>query len=169
MFRCLTSNLSYQTIHLKGLNRAVQEVSRHLAFSLFCLNFNVWTNWLRPHSQILWVCPMLKTSTTTCAWVWLSPGCLLTIVWWYVCSDHVWSLLFLQIQFLSFCLAIYRDTGFDGRPLKVSSPVLQMCGPLWGQRCGDQIFYPGICAKMNSLFQPQAAFSPAIQCKIWPI
>uniref|UniRef100_A0AAQ4RIY4 Integrin subunit alpha 2 n=1 Tax=Gasterosteus aculeatus aculeatus TaxID=481459 RepID=A0AAQ4RIY4_GASAC len=40
---------------------------------------------------------------------------------------------------------------------------LMMCGPLWGQRCGDQIFYPGICAKMNSLFQPQAAFSPAIQ------
>ncbi|XP_037339526.2 integrin alpha-2 [Pungitius pungitius] len=38
-----------------------------------------------------------------------------------------------------------------------------MCGPLWGQRCGDQIFYPGICAKMNSLFQPQAAFSPAVQ------
>ncbi|KAM8886795.1 integrin alpha-2 isoform 2-T2 [Spinachia spinachia] len=40
---------------------------------------------------------------------------------------------------------------------------LMMCGPLWGQSCGDQIFYPGICSKMNSLFQPQASFSPAIQ------
>lgn len=43
---------------------------------------------------------------------------------------------------------------------------LMMCGPLWGQQCGDQDFYPGICAKMNPLFQPQPAFSPAIQsCK----
>ncbi|KAM4577268.1 integrin alpha-2 [Odontesthes bonariensis] len=37
------------------------------------------------------------------------------------------------------------------------------CGPLWGQQCGDQNFYPGICAKLNPLFQPQPAFSPAIQ------
>lgn len=43
---------------------------------------------------------------------------------------------------------------------------LMMCGPLWGQQCGDQDFYPGICAKMNPLFQPQPAFSPAVQsCK----
>ncbi|XP_054895470.1 integrin alpha-2 [Poeciliopsis prolifica] len=38
-----------------------------------------------------------------------------------------------------------------------------MCGPLWGQQCGDQNFYPGICAKLNPVFQPQPAFSPAIQ------
>uniref|UniRef100_A0A3Q2P079 Integrin subunit alpha 2 n=1 Tax=Fundulus heteroclitus TaxID=8078 RepID=A0A3Q2P079_FUNHE len=38
-----------------------------------------------------------------------------------------------------------------------------MCGPLWGQRCGDQNFYPGICSKLNALFQPQPAFSPAVQ------
>ncbi|XP_027889909.1 integrin alpha-2 [Xiphophorus couchianus] len=38
-----------------------------------------------------------------------------------------------------------------------------MCGPLWGQQCGDQNFYPGICSKLNPLFQPQPAFSPAIQ------
>uniref|UniRef100_A0A8C2WPL7 Integrin subunit alpha 2 n=1 Tax=Cyclopterus lumpus TaxID=8103 RepID=A0A8C2WPL7_CYCLU len=43
---------------------------------------------------------------------------------------------------------------------------LMMCGPLWGQRCGDQIFYPGICARLSPLFQPQPAFSPAIQ---WPM
>lgn len=41
-----------------------------------------------------------------------------------------------------------------------------MCGPLWGQQCGNQDFYPGICAKLNPLFQPQAAFSPAVQSKI---
>ncbi|XP_068461360.1 integrin alpha-2 [Clinocottus analis] len=40
---------------------------------------------------------------------------------------------------------------------------LMTCAPLWGQRCGDQIFYPGICSRMNPLFQPQAAFSPAVQ------
>ncbi|XP_028434288.1 integrin alpha-2 isoform X2 [Perca flavescens] len=40
---------------------------------------------------------------------------------------------------------------------------LMMCGPLWGQLCGDQDFYPGICAKMSPLFQPQPAFSPAVQ------
>ncbi|KAM4579124.1 integrin alpha-2 isoform 1-T1 [Fundulus diaphanus] len=38
-----------------------------------------------------------------------------------------------------------------------------MCGPLWGQQCGDQNFYPGICSKLNALFQPQPAFSPAVQ------
>ncbi|XP_015238105.1 PREDICTED: integrin alpha-2 [Cyprinodon variegatus] len=38
-----------------------------------------------------------------------------------------------------------------------------MCGPLWGQRCGDQNFYPGICSKLSALFQPQPAFSPAVQ------
>uniref|UniRef100_A0A3B4AF28 VWFA domain-containing protein n=1 Tax=Periophthalmus magnuspinnatus TaxID=409849 RepID=A0A3B4AF28_9GOBI len=37
------------------------------------------------------------------------------------------------------------------------------CGPLWAQRCGDQDFYPGICTKMSPLFQPQPAFSPAVQ------
>ncbi|XP_035513525.1 integrin alpha-2 [Morone saxatilis] len=40
---------------------------------------------------------------------------------------------------------------------------LMMCGPLWGQKCGNQDFYPGICAKLNPLFQPQPAFSPAVQ------
>ncbi|XP_054466654.1 integrin alpha-2-like [Anoplopoma fimbria] len=40
---------------------------------------------------------------------------------------------------------------------------LMMCGPLWGQRCGDQNFYPGICARMSPLFKPQPAFSPAVQ------
>ncbi|KAM9360202.1 integrin alpha-2 [Symphorus nematophorus] len=40
---------------------------------------------------------------------------------------------------------------------------LMMCGPLWGQQCGTQDFYPGICAKMSPLFQPQPAFSPAVQ------
>lgn len=44
--------------------------------------------------------------------------------------------------------------------------LIQMCGPLWGQQCGNQDFYPGICAKLNPLFQPQAAFSPAVQSKI---
>ncbi|XP_040898794.1 integrin alpha-2-like [Toxotes jaculatrix] len=40
---------------------------------------------------------------------------------------------------------------------------LMTCGPLWGQLCGTQDFYPGVCAKMNPLFQPQPAFSPAVQ------
>ncbi|XP_042278207.1 integrin alpha-2 [Thunnus maccoyii] len=40
---------------------------------------------------------------------------------------------------------------------------LMMCGPLWAQQCGNQDFYPGICAKLNPLFQPQPAFSPAVQ------
>uniref|UniRef100_A0A8P4GFE7 Integrin subunit alpha 2 n=1 Tax=Dicentrarchus labrax TaxID=13489 RepID=A0A8P4GFE7_DICLA len=40
---------------------------------------------------------------------------------------------------------------------------LMMCGPLWGQKCGTQDFYPGICAKLNPLFRPQPAFSPAVQ------
>uniref|UniRef100_A0A7N8YLU0 Integrin subunit alpha 2 n=1 Tax=Mastacembelus armatus TaxID=205130 RepID=A0A7N8YLU0_9TELE len=40
---------------------------------------------------------------------------------------------------------------------------LMTCGPLWGQQCGSQYFYPGICAKLSPLFQPQPAFSPAIQ------
>nr|XP_043882828.1 integrin alpha-2 [Solea senegalensis] len=40
---------------------------------------------------------------------------------------------------------------------------LMVCGPLWGQLCGSQNFYPGVCAKMNPLFQPQPAFSPAVQ------
>ncbi|KAM6931364.1 integrin alpha-2 [Xenentodon cancila] len=38
-----------------------------------------------------------------------------------------------------------------------------MCAPLWGQQCGDQNFYPGICANLNPLFEPQPAFSPAVQ------
>ncbi|XP_028314428.1 integrin alpha-2 isoform X2 [Gouania willdenowi] len=40
---------------------------------------------------------------------------------------------------------------------------LMMCGPLWGQLCGSQDFYPGICAKLNPLFQLQPAFAPALQ------
>uniref|UniRef100_A0A3Q1JBA9 VWFA domain-containing protein n=1 Tax=Anabas testudineus TaxID=64144 RepID=A0A3Q1JBA9_ANATE len=40
---------------------------------------------------------------------------------------------------------------------------LMMCGPLWGQLCGSQDFYPGICAKMGPLFSLQPAFSPAVQ------
>uniref|UniRef100_A0A8C6SAP5 Integrin, alpha 2 (CD49B, alpha 2 subunit of VLA-2 receptor), tandem duplicate 2 n=1 Tax=Neogobius melanostomus TaxID=47308 RepID=A0A8C6SAP5_9GOBI len=37
------------------------------------------------------------------------------------------------------------------------------CGPLWAQRCGSEDFYPGICTKLSPLFQPQPAFSPAVQ------
>uniref|UniRef100_A0A3P9I6V9 Integrin, alpha 2 (CD49B, alpha 2 subunit of VLA-2 receptor), tandem duplicate 2 n=1 Tax=Oryzias latipes TaxID=8090 RepID=A0A3P9I6V9_ORYLA len=40
---------------------------------------------------------------------------------------------------------------------------LLMCGPLWGQQCGDQNYYPGVCAKLDALFQPQPAFSDAVQ------
>ncbi|KAG7221391.1 hypothetical protein INR49_017267 [Caranx melampygus] len=40
---------------------------------------------------------------------------------------------------------------------------LMTCGPLWGQLCGSQDFYPGICSKMDPLFKPQPAFSPAVQ------
>ncbi|XP_030594293.1 integrin alpha-2 [Archocentrus centrarchus] len=40
---------------------------------------------------------------------------------------------------------------------------LMMCGPLWGQNCGTQNFYPGICARLDPLFQPQPAISPAVQ------
>ncbi|XP_034548803.1 integrin alpha-2 [Notolabrus celidotus] len=40
---------------------------------------------------------------------------------------------------------------------------LMMCGPLWGQQCGNQDFYPGVCARLSPLFQPQPAFSPAVQ------
>uniref|UniRef100_A0A8C5H128 VWFA domain-containing protein n=1 Tax=Gouania willdenowi TaxID=441366 RepID=A0A8C5H128_GOUWI len=40
---------------------------------------------------------------------------------------------------------------------------IPMCGPLWGQLCGSQDFYPGICAKLNPLFQLQPAFAPALQ------
>ncbi|XP_017267704.1 integrin alpha-2 [Kryptolebias marmoratus] len=49
---------------------------------------------------------------------------------------------------------------------RMSSVVISdfmTCGPLWGQQCGDQNFYPGICAKLNPLFQLQPAFSPAVQ------
>uniref|UniRef100_A0A3P8X0X0 Integrin subunit alpha 2 n=1 Tax=Cynoglossus semilaevis TaxID=244447 RepID=A0A3P8X0X0_CYNSE len=38
-----------------------------------------------------------------------------------------------------------------------------LCGPLWGQLCGQLNYYPGICAKMNPLFRTQPAFSPAVQ------
>uniref|UniRef100_A0A3Q3WBF3 VWFA domain-containing protein n=1 Tax=Mola mola TaxID=94237 RepID=A0A3Q3WBF3_MOLML len=38
-----------------------------------------------------------------------------------------------------------------------------MCGPLWGQKCGNQDFHPGICARISPLFQPGPAFSPAVQ------
>ncbi|KAM8866213.1 integrin alpha-2 [Synchiropus picturatus] len=37
------------------------------------------------------------------------------------------------------------------------------CGPLWSQLCGSQDFYPGVCATLSPLFQPQPAFSPAVQ------
>ncbi|XP_068615862.1 integrin alpha-2-like [Brachionichthys hirsutus] len=40
---------------------------------------------------------------------------------------------------------------------------LMVCGPVWGQQCGSQNFYPGVCTKMSPLFQPQPAFSPAVQ------
>ncbi|XP_060928114.1 integrin alpha-2 [Limanda limanda] len=40
---------------------------------------------------------------------------------------------------------------------------LMTCGPLWGQLCGNQNFYPGLCAKLSPLFKPQPAFSPAVQ------
>ncbi|XP_074525395.1 integrin alpha-2 [Halichoeres trimaculatus] len=40
---------------------------------------------------------------------------------------------------------------------------LMMCGPLWGQQCGNQDFYPGVCSKLSPMFQPQPAFSPAVQ------
>uniref|UniRef100_A0A3Q3GKU1 Integrin, alpha 2 (CD49B, alpha 2 subunit of VLA-2 receptor), tandem duplicate 2 n=1 Tax=Labrus bergylta TaxID=56723 RepID=A0A3Q3GKU1_9LABR len=42
-------------------------------------------------------------------------------------------------------------------------PSAMMCGPLWGQQCGNQDFYPGICANLSPLFRPQPAFSPAVQ------
>ncbi|XP_041644456.1 integrin alpha-2-like [Cheilinus undulatus] len=44
-----------------------------------------------------------------------------------------------------------------------SASGLMMCAPIWGQQCGNQDFYPGICAKLSPLFQPQPAFSPALQ------
>uniref|UniRef100_A0A8D3DXQ9 Integrin subunit alpha 2 n=1 Tax=Scophthalmus maximus TaxID=52904 RepID=A0A8D3DXQ9_SCOMX len=47
--------------------------------------------------------------------------------------------------------------------LLLCSSHMQMCGPLWGQLCGTQDFYPGICAKLSPLFAPQPAFSPAVQ------
>ncbi|XP_077417708.1 integrin alpha-2 [Vanacampus margaritifer] len=40
---------------------------------------------------------------------------------------------------------------------------LMTCGPLWAQKCGDQNYYPGICSRLNPLFQPQPAFAPAVQ------
>ncbi|RVE67947.1 hypothetical protein OJAV_G00086900 [Oryzias javanicus] len=40
---------------------------------------------------------------------------------------------------------------------------LLTCGPLWGQQCGDQNFYPGVCAKLDAKFQLQPAFSDAVQ------
>ncbi|XP_054630091.1 integrin alpha-2 [Dunckerocampus dactyliophorus] len=40
---------------------------------------------------------------------------------------------------------------------------LMTCGPLWAQQCGDQNYYPGICARLSPLLQHQPAFSPAIQ------
>uniref|UniRef100_A0A8C2G283 VWFA domain-containing protein n=1 Tax=Cyprinus carpio TaxID=7962 RepID=A0A8C2G283_CYPCA len=41
--------------------------------------------------------------------------------------------------------------------------TLMTCGPLWGQRCGSQYFYPGVCADVSPQFTLQAAFSPAVQ------
>lgn len=43
--------------------------------------------------------------------------------------------------------------------------LLQTCGPLWGQQCGSQYFYPGVCARLSPLFKPEPAFSPAVQSK----
>ncbi|XP_034026645.1 integrin alpha-2-like [Thalassophryne amazonica] len=40
---------------------------------------------------------------------------------------------------------------------------VMVCGPLWAQQCGSENFYPGICSEINPLFQPQPAFSPALQ------
>ncbi|KTG31954.1 hypothetical protein cypCar_00040577 [Cyprinus carpio] len=41
--------------------------------------------------------------------------------------------------------------------------TLMTCGPLWGQHCGSQYFYPGVCADVSPQFTLQAAFSPAVQ------
>ncbi|XP_067378080.1 integrin alpha-2 isoform X1 [Channa argus] len=56
-----------------------------------------------------------------------------------------------------------NDNMSLGLTLTRTASDLMMCGPLWGQLCGSQDFYPGICAKMSPLFQPQPAFSPAVQ------
>uniref|UniRef100_UPI003AAFEBDC integrin alpha-2 isoform X2 n=1 Tax=Centroberyx gerrardi TaxID=166262 RepID=UPI003AAFEBDC len=40
---------------------------------------------------------------------------------------------------------------------------LMTCGPLWAQQCGSQDYYPGVCAEIDPLFNPQPAFSPAVQ------
>ncbi|XP_067084034.1 integrin alpha-2-like [Osmerus mordax] len=37
------------------------------------------------------------------------------------------------------------------------------CGPLWGQQCGSQIYYPGACVEVSPLFKPHPAFSPSVQ------
>uniref|UniRef100_A0A8C6P4F1 Integrin subunit alpha 2 n=1 Tax=Nothobranchius furzeri TaxID=105023 RepID=A0A8C6P4F1_NOTFU len=52
-----------------------------------------------------------------------------------------------------------------GLTLKRMPPINDFltCGPLWGQQCGDQTFYPGVCVKLDSLLNVQPAFSPAVQ------
>ncbi|KAM6984667.1 integrin alpha-2 [Aplochiton taeniatus] len=46
-------------------------------------------------------------------------------------------------------------TGTDGGFLT--------CGPLWAQKCGNQYYYPGVCAEVSPLFKPLPAFAPALQ------
>ncbi|XP_026043811.1 integrin alpha-2 [Astatotilapia calliptera] len=55
---------------------------------------------------------------------------------------------------MSLGLTLTRTPGDNG---------LTTCGPLWGQQCGTQNFYPGVCAKLDPVFRPQPAFSPAVQ------
>uniref|UniRef100_I3KA01 Integrin subunit alpha 2 n=1 Tax=Oreochromis niloticus TaxID=8128 RepID=I3KA01_ORENI len=55
---------------------------------------------------------------------------------------------------MSLGLTLTRTPGENG---------LTTCGPLWGQQCGTQNFYPGVCAKLDPVFRPQPAFAPAVQ------
>ncbi|XP_024131045.1 integrin alpha-2 [Oryzias melastigma] len=50
-----------------------------------------------------------------------------------------------------------------GLTLTPMNAGLLTCGPLWGQQCGDQNFYPGVCAKLDATFKLQSAFSDAVQ------
>lgn len=88
------------------------------------------------------------------------------------------SLLFTVVIYSSFLLHIRHKSLLSA--FKVSDKLsitglclcglqAQMCGPLWGQKCGNQDFHPGICARISPLFQPGPAFSPAVQSKtgVW--
>ncbi|KAM9455559.1 integrin alpha-2 [Clarias gariepinus] len=55
---------------------------------------------------------------------------------------------------MSLGLTLMRSTKTSG---------FMTCGPLWAQSCGNQYFYPGVCAEVSPLFAPQPAFSPALQ------